>query len=462
MNPNELSKKTVLILGAGKTGLSAAKFLKDKASKILISDSNQISKETEAELKSLQKNSNIEIEFGNNSERFLKQANLVVISPGISPFTEIVQKIHGLEIPIIADIELAGSFIKKPKIAVTGTNGKTTTTLLIAHVLQKSGKKAISCGNIGKPILDVIEEDNLIDFYVIEASSYQIFYSPTFSADIAICLNITPDHLDWHRTLEHYIESKKKLFNQQKTNSWSILNLQDNVLKNFTPKTNVFYFSCEPILKTKFSNIAFIEDNILKLKNKDKLYNLTNKYNLKIIGNHNIENALASAACAYISNTNISDIKHGLETFEGVEHRLEFVRYLNNKEFYNDSKATNPESTIKAIEAINAYKHGKKITLILGGRDKHTDLTQMINIIKKYVQNVIIYGESRDRFAHELNKNHFNKEIRIVNNINEAITEALNSNTNIVLFSPACASFDMFKNYEERGRIFKEIVSKLH
>ena len=453
MDVNELKKKTVLILGAGKTGIASAFFLLDKTNKILLSDNNEEPALLQDKIEYL-KNAGIETEFKKNSEDFINKADLILISPGISPHSEIVKKIISLKKPIISDIELAKSFINKPIIAVTGTNGKTTTTSLITHILNNSGKKAIACGNIGKPLLEVISENT--DFYVLEISSFQTFYSPTLQCEIAVCLNITPDHLDWHGDFNHYIETKKKLFIQQKKDSWAILNSSDNTIKTFKPENNVFYFSLNKNEIQHYENIAFFENDKLKIKEKNNITEILNKRELKILGAHNIENALASIAVGKVINITNENIKNGLETFQGVEHRLEYVKRTNGKEFYNDSKATNPEATIKAIEAFS----GRKITLILGGRDKKTRLDDMIQVIKSSVNQVILLGEAKDRFQQELNKNSY-KEVTIVKDLNEALLVSLKSKTDIVLFSPACSSFDMFKNYEDRGKSFKELVGKL-
>ncbi len=458
MNVAELKKKTILVLGAGKTGIASADFLKDKAREVLLSESNKESKDIEKQIKDL-KACGIKTEFGVNSDEFIKKADLVIVSPGISPHSNIIKKITSLKIPMISDIELAAGFTNVPIIAITGTNGKTTTTSLIAHILNNSEKKAIACGNIGKPLIEVINQKiTSVDYFVLEISSFQIFYSPGLSCEVAACLNITPDHLDWHSSFEHYIESKKKLFLQQDKNSWAILNYSDKLLREFELANNKFYFSYETpsqdILK-KISYIAYCEKDKLKTKENDTVKELLNKNELSIIGSHNIENALAATACIRAINISGEFISKNLKTFKGVEHRLEYIVDINNKNFYNDSKATNPEATIKAIEAFE----GGKITLILGGRDKNTSLSKMIQAIKKNVSEVILFGEAKERFYSELQNMNY-KEIKIVKDLDEVVKTSLNSKSDIVLFSPACSSFDMFKNYEERGKKFKELVYK--
>ena len=233
MDLKELKKKNVLVLGAGKTGIACASFLLDKANKVLLSDNQEQSFNLPG----------VEVEFKKHSDEFINKADLIIISPGISPFSKIVKKINSLSIPIISEIELAKSFTNKPIIAVTGTNGKTTTTSLITHLINNSGKKAISCGNIGKPFIEVINHGLDVDFYVLEISSFQIFYSPTLSCNIAVCLNIAADHLDWHGNLDNYIETKKKLFLQQKSNSWAVLNISKLEQAGENKTTSVLEFN---------------------------------------------------------------------------------------------------------------------------------------------------------------------------------------------------------------------------
>ncbi|MBI1858331.1 MAG: UDP-N-acetylmuramoyl-L-alanine--D-glutamate ligase [Candidatus Melainabacteria bacterium] len=355
MNPKELSTKTVLILGAGKTGISAAQFLLDKANKILLSDAGNIDTIYEHEVSSLKKNG-VEVETNKNSEGFLNQADLIIVSPGISPFTKIIQAAQAKNIPTVSDIELASYFTNKPLICITGTNGKTTTTSLITHILNKNNISTLCCGNIGTPIFNAIKSKKDFQYLVIEVSSYQIFYSPTLSAYISVCLNITPDHLDWHKSFDHYISSKKKLFDNQKKDSWAILNATDSILKNFHPKNNIFYFTTTADNLENYDHIAFFEDSYLKIKYKNNIESIIHKDKLNIFGMHNIENTLASIAVSRILD--IKSVQDSLTSFQGVEHRLERTKSIGEKEFYNDSKATNPESTIKAIEAIRMKNNG--------------------------------------------------------------------------------------------------------
>lgn len=455
MKKEDLKNKTVLILGSGKTGLSCAKFLKDKVKKVFLSDSNPIEK-IEQETLNILKELKIEYEFGQNSENFIKSSDLIIISPGISPKTDLVKKINSYKIPIISDIELASYFIERPIIAVTGTNGKTTTTSLINHILINSSKKTIMCGNIGTPILDVIEKNDY-DYVVLEISSYQIYYSPNLSCEVAICTNITPDHLDWHKDLDDYIESKRKLFKQLKDNSCAILNFKDPIVKDFPHKKDLIYF-CSDNNIDKNKDFAFLENDTLKTRIHNLAEDIIHKSQLKILGIHNIENVLcAISACKFLGISN-KDIASAISSFSGVEHRLEYVRTFENTEFYNDSKATNPEATIKAIEAISYEKQNKKIILLAGGKDKNTPLDEMIKEIKNKIYKVILFGEAKDRFLSELSKHNY-QNTEIASNLEDAIKTSIKSEADIVLFSPACASFDMFKNYEERGKKFKQIIN---
>lgn len=453
MDLKELKSKNVLILGAGKTGIASARFLLDKCLSVSLSESNKLPDLFKNEIESLEEKG-LKTEFGKNSDEFISKSDLIVISPGISPNTDIVKKITSLKKPIISDIELASYFIDKPIISITGTNGKTTVTSLITHLINSSGKKAISCGNIGKPLIEAVNEN--VDYFVLEISSYQAYYSPTLSSYIAVLTNITPDHLEWHGGFENYVLAKKQLFLQQKENSWAVLNYLDPIAKNLKTKGNQFYFSSSNLKLADDSHFAFFDgENLID----SRLGSIVEKSELKILGLHNVENVLASIAVVSILGIDKEKISNGLRSFEGVEHRIEFVKEVSGKSFYNDSKATNPEATIKAIQAFG-LENNKKITLILGGRDKNTDLSEMIESIKKHVSEVILFGEAKERFQKEIEKKSYDK-LKIVKDLNEAIKDSLKSKTDIVLFSPACASFDMFKNYEERGKSFKELVGKL-
>ena len=456
----DLDKKTVLILGAGRTGLAAVNFLATKAKTILLSDSKSKPTDFDEKVKTIK---NIEFEFNKNSEEFINRADFVVISPGISPKSEIVKKLLQKGLKFVSDIELGSRFTKKPTIGITGTNGKTTTTSLVTHLINTSGQNAIACGNIGKPFLEALEEDNeKTNYFVLEISSFQIYYSPSLACQIAACLNITPDHLDWHIDFNDYVKTKEMLFKNQNDSKWAVLNFSDPLVKKFNTTAKKFFFSCNPLTKEELNHLdycAFYKDGDLFVKEGNTITKIINKKELKIIGSHNIENALAGIAVARIVNLTVEDIYNGLKSFSPVEHRLEFVRRNSNKVFYNDSKATNPEATIKAIEAIGE-ENSHSITLILGGRDKNTSLAEMVKAIKTHIKEVILFGEAKERFQTELKNSGFN-DLIVVTNLQEALEKSLQSKTDTVLFSPACASFDMFKNYEERGRIFKEIVNKL-
>jgi len=416
VNLTDLQNKRVLVLGAGKSGIASCRFLVGKAKEVFLSESKIVSEILKEEIGRLQ-DKGLKFEERKNSEEFLDSADLVIVSPGISPGSEIVKKLFVKNIPIISEVELASYFIKKPIIAVTGTNGKTTTTSLITHLINSSGtKKAIACGNIGLPMIEALNRNIDVDYYVLEISSYQMFHSPTLSPYIAIFMNLTPDHLDWHGGLENYIAAKRKLFSQQKYNSFSIFNYLDPIVKDTKTKGKLIYFSSS--LKSRsdlegLENIAFFDGESLNIKFENKISRIIDKNDLKILGLHNIENALASIAVLKILGIKDILLSSGLKSFMGVEHRIEFVDEIKGKKFYNDSKATNPEATIKAVEAFDL---DKKITLILGGRDKNTDITKMVDLIKKKVGEVILLGEAKGRFRSELEKKSYNK-IKEVKNL---------------------------------------------
>jgi len=352
---------------------------------------------------------------------------------------------------VIGEIELAYSFLKKPIIAVTGTNGKTTTTALIGQMLKDSGYRTAVAGNIGYPLISV--NDSKLDYIVAEISSYQLETVRRFKPWISVILNITEDHLTRHKTMEEYAKAKAVIFKNQGKKDHLIFNIDDKRVAKISgiAKCN----------KTAFSRIsrqkggAFIKGGRIYFKNKE----ICAVDDIRIKGEHNIENSLAAVSAAMLCNVPPASIHRTLMAFKGVEHRIEYVRRTKGVSFYNDSKGTNPDSTIVAIRTLYPVHD---IILILGGRDKMTDLTQMCKEVKEHVKEVVLIGEAKDRFRKNLKKIGY-KKIHEASNFAEAVKRSykLAGPEDAVLLSPACASFDMFNNFEERGKVFKEIVANI-
>jgi len=444
--------KKVTILGLGRSGVAAASYLVKRGAKVLISESqpkDKCNSKLLAELNNLK----VESEFGGHSERCLSWSDLVITSPGIPPRADIMQRARAHHREVISDVELAYRECKDSVsfIAVTGTNGKSTTTALISYILEKSGRLAPACGNIGVPILSRLDAGPL-DFLVVEVISYQLEYSPTFAPHIAIWLNLTPDHLDWHGGLDQYIDAKRSMFGRQSLEDFAVLNQDDPVVAATRTRAEVFPFSISPDARSSIQG-AYLEDGFLGYSYNARSRVVCSEKDLRIIGKHNVENALAAIAVCCLAGLTEKEIEQHLKTFKALEHRLEFVETVDGVDYFNDSKATNTDSAIKALESFPE----KSVVLIAGGKDKGTSLVELIQSVKKYALSVILIGEAKDRFERALREAGFN-DIYPADTMDEAVQIGGKLKKGPVLLSPACASFDMFRDFEDRGRVFKDLV----
>lgn len=428
--------KRIVILGMAKSGVAAAKKLANLGAQIAISEAKPQS-EVNPKLINELEGKNIEIEFSGHTNRTLDGSELIVVSPGVHLDIPIIKEAFIRNIPVISEIEMAYRFFTKPIIAVTGTNGKTTTTTLIGEILKAAGKKVAVAGNIGNPLIEV--NDKKLDFIVVEISSYQLEAIKTFRPWISVFLNLTEDHLERHKTFEEYAKAKSRIFLNQMKSDFIVYNAEDKKV-------------AELVLDSPARKIAF------STKNPQSLL-MFDPSKIRIKGEHNLENVLASTAAALIAGVKHKTIEKVLKSFKGIEHRIEYVRSLKDVRFYNDSKATNPNSTCVALKTLKAEG---PIILILGGKDKGVDLGGMCELINKSVKKVVLLGEAAQRFEKELRSSNFNA-IETVKDLKEAAQKSFKSakKGDVVLLSPACASFDMFSNFEERGKVFKEAVKRL-
>lgn len=447
--------KKVLILGLSKSGVAAAKYLNEKGADCYITEKKPMS-EKDAELVKELNALGIKTEFENHSDEFMEDVYVAVTSPGIPPASEIMQKLKEKNIKVISEVELAYLETQVPFVAITGTNGKTTTTELTNFIINKEFK-AQKCGNIGIPPCSLIKSgfDEDIDFYVCELSSFQLNYSPSFRPQIAVWMNFTPDHIDWHGGLDNYFEAKASLFASDKKPGFAVFCAEDEKVfefgKNYCGEK--FFFgkeldeNCSYIKYDEngqngaiyFKRAAGSEEKIIDLKD------------IPLVGNHNYQNVMASLICAKIVGVSNEKIIEAIKEFKAPEHRCEFVDNIQGKAVYNDSKATNPEAAIFALKSFE----GKTLTLIAGGTDKNTDLTEFCETVKKYVKNVVLLGLAKDRFESELRKNGY-ENIIIADSFTDGVDKAFETDSEVILLSPACSSYDMFSGYEERGRVFKD------
>lgn len=442
----KLFDKKVLVLGLSKSGISAAKYLNNVGAEVYITEFRAEKAEDAqriAELKEL----GIQVEMGGHSDEFIQDAYIAVTSPGIPPRTEIMQKLKDAKIKVISEIELAYTQTQVPFIAITGTNGKTTTTALTAHILS-SEYKAEPCGNYGVPPCDLLEGD--IDFMVCECSSFQLEYSNAFRPQISVFTNFTPDHIDWHEGLENYFKAKAKIFKEPQAPAFCVLNAKDSRLLEFSKECGGTVFLFDGDIG---ENCSYIKEDAIYFKRNGREERIIALKDCPLIGNHNYQNVMCSVIVAKLEGVPDDKIREAIISFKVPEHRLEKFAQTDKTVFYNDSKATNPEASLVAINSFNNCD----VVLVAGGRDKNTDLTEFCDAIKKHIKTVILIGEAADRFDENLKKSGFDSIIR-EDTMEKAIDKSIELNPDVVLLSPACASFDMYSGYEERGKVFKEYV----
>lgn len=430
--------KKVLILGFSVSGKAAAEYLAGKNCSVFITEKRDEKPEDKTDIEKLQ-NLGAEIEFGGHSKEFLSDVDLAVTSPSLPLDSELYLTLKNNGVEIISEPDIAYLDSNTPFIAITGTNGKTTTTALVSHILSTQFK-ALACGNIGKPPVSLINDNP--DYFVCEISSYQAIHSKYLTPKIACWTNFTPDHITWHGTVENYFDAKAQLF---KSPEYAILNAKDEKLLEFSKTCGgkVFLFDEET------ENSSYIKNDAIYFNN-EKIIDLKD---CSLVGHHNYQNIMCGVIIAKLVGITNENIKSAIMSFRAPEHRLEKVRELDGITFYNDSKATNPEAAIVAIDSFN----NKNVVLIAGGRDKLTDLTEFCNSVKSHITTVELIGEATERFEKELKTNGFDNIIK-EQTLESAIDKAIELKPDVVLLSPACASFDMFSGYEERGTVFKDYV----
>jgi UDP-N-acetylmuramoylalanine--D-glutamate ligase len=446
--------KKILVLGSGISGISVAKVLTDQGAAVTLSDNKPL-----AQLKkdpSALREYGVKLALGNQDAALLTDVDYVILSPGVSIYSPFVEQAVAQGITVISEVEVAYQLCLAPVVAITGTNGKTTTTTLIGEMIRRHNPEVVVGGNIGQALSHEVKDVSAKGVVVAEISSFQLEGVRDFKPHIAAILNITPDHIDRHKTLATYIAMKERVFAKQTADDYLVLNYDDSCVRAFADKakSQVVFFSRQQELKQG----AYVKQDQIWFSWENQDFSICPLKALKIPGAHNVENALAAAAVAFLSGVPIIEIAKELETFAGVEHRIEPVATIHGVPYYNDSKATNPEAAIKALEAFT-----DPIILIAGGRDKNTDLTEFMLLIKAKVDQLILLGEAKDRFKAAAQLQHV-VNIHEVETFAEAVNLAykIARPPHIVLLSPACASYDMFKSYEERGTVFKKLVQLLN
>ncbi len=452
MKNNSENTKKIVILGAGESGTGTAILAKSKGFDVFVSDMGKIKDSYKQELDKR----NIKWEETKHTEELILSADEVVKSPGIPDKAPIIQKLKNKNIPVISEIEFAGRYTNAKTICITGSNGKTTTTLLTYYMLQNAGLNVGLAGNIGKSFAWQVAEQNF-DYYVLELSSFQLDGMYDFKADIAILLNITPDHLDrYDYKFENYIRSKFRIVNNQTNEDYFIYFADDKVIQEFMPKFKInsqklpFSFIEEP------ENGAFVKNNQLTVNTNTNNYINMSIFDLALDGKHNQADSMAAAVSGSVLKLRKEVIRESLKNFKGVEHRLEPVLKIHGMQFINDSKATNINSTWFALETIQ-----KPIVWIVGGVDKGNDYTELTDLVKAKVKAIVCLGKDVKKIHEAFDG--IVKDIVDTMSMEEAVKSAyyLGSDGDNILLSPACASFDLFDNYEDRGRQFKMCVRNL-
>jgi UDP-N-acetylmuramoylalanine--D-glutamate ligase len=446
----KLEGRRVLVIGLARTGVATVRFLKDKGAVVSASEIRTreemggIAREMEA--------MGVPIEWGNHREETLLKQDLIVASPGVDLNSGRIHEAIKKGVRAISEIELAYHFIKAPIIGVTGTNGKTTTTHLIGEMLKEEGKRVGVGGNVGEPLILFADGKNRWDLLVVEISSFQLEAIETFQPSLSLLLNVTEDHLDRYSSYEDYIEAKARIFMNQTPGDRAVLNGDDPIVMRLSERARAWksFFSLTSMPREgAFSDgkqITLIQDGVRER------YSLA-KTPLK--GIHNVENMMASVTAARIFGVSPAAVQRVLNRFEGLEHRLEFVREIGGIRFFNDSKGTNVGSVVKSLQSFH-----EPVILIAGGKDKNGDLGPLKELIREKVKQLILIGEAKERMAQDLGG--LTETVR-AETLEEAVRIAFQSGRRgeVVLLSPACSSYDMFKDYKERGKVFKEAVNGL-
>jgi UDP-N-acetylmuramoylalanine--D-glutamate ligase len=395
----------------------------------------------------------IAVETGGHGQRTFQNQDLIVVSPGVPVDAQPLDQARALGEQVIGEIELASEFLPPNIVAITGSNGKTTTTTLVGEILAKSGMKTLVGGNIGTPAISLVQDAAPETSIVLEVSSFQLETIRTFRPKVAVILNITPDHLDRHRTFATYVKAKARVFENQGAEDFIVLNADDPTCAELAGRAHsqVFWFSH----KREVEQGAFVRKGAVHVRRSGAEHEVMSVAEIPLKGGHNIENVLAAICASELMGCTQAAIRNAVRQFKAVEHRLEHVATVRGVEYYNDSKATNVDATIKALESFPANIH-----LILGGKDKGSDYTALNDLLRQRVKRVYTIGAAASKI-----ESHIKGAAEIVasNTIESALSQAAAAAQpgDIVLLAPACASFDQFQNYEHRGRVFKELVLAL-
>ncbi|MFL6444448.1 MAG: UDP-N-acetylmuramoyl-L-alanine--D-glutamate ligase [Candidatus Sulfotelmatobacter sp.] len=446
----ELNGKRVLVVGLGKSGVASALFMKNHGARVTVSDTKS-GDELRNEIPVLLDNG-ITVETGGHGDRTFQGQDLIVVSPGVPVDAPPLVQARSLGESVIGEIELAAQFLPGPIVAITGSNGKTTTTTLTGEIMTASGFPALVGGNIGTPAISLAERAKPGTVIVLEISSFQLETIQSFRPKVAVVLNVTPDHLDRHRTFEIYAAAKTRIFENQQSEDCAVLNADDPTCVAMSKKTRaqVYWFNRQ----NEVERGAWVRDGNIVFRDGSGQREIMQVSEVPLKGAHNLENVLAAVCASVLMGCAAEKIRQAVHDFKAVEHRLEFVASIGGVDYYNDSKATNVDATIKALESFPANIH-----LILGGKDKGSDYTVLNDLLRQRVKRVYTIGAAAAKIESQIKGPEVVHAETLENAIRQAHASAQSGD--VVLLAPACASFDQFKSYEHRGRNFKEMVKGL-
>lgn len=452
----DLTDKKVVVVGTGVSGMGAVKLLSETSADITLYDGNDKADRDEI-LKKIPDDCDLRLIIGEMPDEVVKETDLLVISPGVPIDSDIVKLFEKENVPVWGEIELAYNFEKGTVFAITGTNGKTTTTTLVGEIMKKYNNQTFVVGNIGNSYTSEVLKTTKDSYTVAEISSFQLETIREFAPKGSAILNITPDHLNRHYTMENYAAVKESITKNQwkvREDDYCVLNYDDKVLREFGKTIkNPVYFS----RKEKPSKGTYLDGRIIRYFDGKNDYEVMSVDDMHLFGNHNYENVMAAIAMTIEAGVPLNIIINVIKDFMGVEHRIEYVRDKNGVRYYNDSKGTNPDSSIKALEAMS-----RPTILIAGGYDKHSEFDEFIEAFDNKVKLMVLLGQTADKIEETAVRHGFTNIIK-TDSLEKAVKICAENavSGDVVLLSPACASWGMFKNYEERGKLFKEYVNSL-
>lgn len=447
----DVKGKRVLVVGLGKSGVASALFLESRGARVTVSDAKseeQLRDEIPALL-----DRGIVVETGKHGERTFRDQDLIVVSPGVPVEVAPLQRARKLGIPVVGEIELAATFLQGNIVAITGSNGKTTTTTLAGEIIAAGGRKTLVGGNIGTPAITFVDQSSPDVWVVLEISSFQLETITTFRPKISAVLNVTPDHLDRHGSMENYIAAKARIFENQTSEDFAVLNADNEPTVQMANgiRPTVYWFS----RVKEVERGAFVRGDAIIFRDAHGERTVLTLSDIPLKGTHNLENVLAGVAIGSLAGIAPEKIRRAVRDFKAVEHRLEYVATIRGVQYFNDSKATNVDATIKALESFPGNIH-----IILGGKDKGSDYGVLKDLLRERVKRVYTIGAAAQKIESQIGDS---APITSAGTLEAAVRKAAQvaEAGDVILLAPACASFDQFNSYEHRGRVFKEVVAQL-